>query len=154
MAKISSKVPPMEALEGLKLLVNAYQENHRITQEQKTIRANIKAQKEVKIEEIRQKAQLIREYFKNTFDERRNNFDKMFDGLEEALKSSNNEALVIYSNMIIATAQNSPLSGVRNLLENYNNPDVKEIEIWVYKNNTKKRLNIISILNYEVYKDR
>ena len=129
MAKVPSKIPAMETVEGFKMLINAYQENHRITQEHKTIRANIKAQKEVKIEEIRQKAQLIREYFKSAFEERRENFDKMFNGLEEALKSNNNEALAIYSNMIIETVKSSPLADTKKLLEDYKNPDVKEIEI-------------------------
>jgi len=119
----------LNLLEGFTILLKAYQENYSISEQHHTIRKNIQSEKEIRLEEIREKSKLIKEYFNNSFKERRENFDKMFDKLEEALKSNDTNAITVYSNMIIETVKTSPLDNIKQLIDDYNNSNIKEIEI-------------------------
>jgi len=119
--KTTHKIPPLnalEALESLKTLVNAATQNHKITEEQKTIRANIEAQKEIAIEEIRAKKEILLNYFENVFKERRENYKKLFDLLDKGIETNNFEMIQLATNGIVTIALDSPLKELEKFQSN------------------------------------
>jgi len=127
--KIAEINPIQNAISGLEKLVNAWQENNRITNIEKTKRKNIEAQKEVILEKIKQDAKILRKYMNKAFDEREKNFDKLFDTLDNALEKNNIEAMGIVASKIVEIAKVSPLYETKKLIDDFNNPNVQEIEI-------------------------
>jgi hypothetical protein len=130
--KVSKKVPALkaaDALEGLKALVEAQKENHRVTEEQKTIREGIAAQKEIAIEEIRAKKEILLTYFDNIFEERRNNYQKFFEMLDKGIEDNNIELLQLATNAIVNIALDSPLKELKKFqLDNKLGEEVKKID--------------------------
>jgi hypothetical protein len=120
---------PAQAIEGFKILINAYKENHKVTEEEKTKRKNIAAMKEYEIEKIHAQKEVLKDYFEKTFAERRINFDKMFDSLDKGIENNNTQAIQASMSMIVALSQESPLKDVQSLVSNFNNPDVESITI-------------------------
>ena len=127
--KGKSTDPFRNTYEGLKILIEAYIENIKITEEEKTKRVAIQAKKEVEIAAIKEHSKLIQEQLKKSFKERSENFDRMFKELDEGLQNNDIKKINTYMTMIIETAKTSPLSQVESVVQKYNDPDVKEIEI-------------------------
>ncbi len=123
------KPSPLDTVEGLKMLAEAYMENRRISETEKTKREAIEAQKETIIEEIRAKKEILKDFFDKSFAERDKNFDKLFEGLDKTLEKNDNEALTAFLGAITELAKTSPVSESRKLLEDYRNPDKDEIII-------------------------
>ena len=130
--KIGKKIPAMkaaDALEGLKALVEAQKENHRVTEEQKTIREGIIAQKEVAIEEIKAKKEILSMYFDNIFEERRKNYQKFFEMIDKGIEDNNIELLQLATNMIVNIALDSPLKELKKFqLDNTLGEEVTKID--------------------------
>jgi hypothetical protein len=127
---VTTNLPPKQAYEGLKMLVEAYQENVRISEIERTKREEIQALKEVEIEKIRKNAKILKKFLDESFKERRENFDKFFNSLDKALEQNNIEAIATIAGSIVDIAKTSPLiQAQKQLLADYNNPDIDEIEI-------------------------
>ena len=123
------KPTPKEALEGLKIVYETIQENHRVTEEQKTRREEIQALKVVEIEKIRSQREVLQQYFNNVFEERRNNFNELFKRLDKGIEDGNLELMQISLGAIIEIAKDSPLKEIKKLREDFYNNNIKEIEI-------------------------
>jgi hypothetical protein len=131
-AKIIAKIPkptPEQAFKGLTLLVEAYKENHKVTKIEREKREQIQTMKEIEIEKIRQQARVLQIYLDKSFEERRENFDKMFDSLDKALEKNDIQSIGAIAGMIVEVAKTSPLVQAQKLISDYNNPDIDEIEI-------------------------
>lgn len=127
---VTTNLPPKQAYEGLKMLVEAYQENVRISEIERAKREEIQALKEVEIEKIRKNAKILKKFLDESFKERRENFDKFFNSLDKALEQNNIEAIATIAGSIVDIAKTSPLiQAQKQLLADYNNPDIDEIEI-------------------------
>lgn len=123
------KPTPLQAFEGLTMLLDIAKENHKITQEEQTKRTNINAMKEFEIEKIRAQKEVLKDYFEKTFTERRINFDKMFDVLDRGIEENNLKLIELSLSSIIEIAKDSPLKQIEKLRSDFYNPNVREIEI-------------------------
>jgi len=126
---IIPKPTPIQAIDGFKILVNAYKENHKVSEEEQTKRENIRAIKEYEIEKIHAQKEVLKDYFEKTFSERKTNFKRMFDALDKGIENNNLEAIQASMNLIITLSKESPLSEVQSLISDFNNNDVKSITI-------------------------
>ena len=127
-----TKIPkpnPVQIMDGLKIVIEAYKENHRVAESEKTRRAQIQAYKEVELERIRSKREILEQYFEGIFSERKVVINKMFDTLDKGIETNNLELIQGSLSSIVDIAKESPLSGVQKLLSDYDNPEVKQITI-------------------------
>ncbi len=120
---------PLNTIEGLKLFVEAYKENHKVTQQERTKRQEIEARKEIALENIRAQRDILKLFLEESFKERGKTFDKLFEALDESLASGNHEALSMVLGSIIKVAETSPMAQAQKLIGDYDNPDVDEIII-------------------------
>ena len=130
--KVAKKIPHMkaaEALEGLKALIEASKENHKITEIEKTKREYISAQKEIYIEEIRTKKEILLNYFDNIFKERKELYQSFFEKLDKGIETGNLELINSAANAIVAIALDSPLKDLERFqLNNSIGEEVKKID--------------------------
>ena len=124
-----SKPTPAQALEGLTLLVKAKSENHKVSQEEKTKRENIKANSDIEIEKIQSQKEVLKIYFEGVFSERRYMIEKMFDNLDKGIENDNLELIQMSMSSIVSIAKESPLKQVEALVSDFRNDDVKSITI-------------------------
>lgn len=130
MKKLIPKSPsPLQAIEGFNLLINAFKENHKVTEEETTKRHNISAIKEYEIEKIKVQKEIIKDYFEKTFSERKNNFQRMFDALDKGIENNNIEAIQASMTMIVTLSKESPLQDMKSLISDFNNDDIQSITI-------------------------
>ncbi len=120
---------PLNTVEGLKMVVEAFKENHRVTQEERTKRKNIEVQREIAIKTIKAQRDILKEFIENSFKERKENFDELFKALDKSLEVNDHESLSIILGGIVKLAETSPLSQAKKLINDYENPDVDEIVI-------------------------
>jgi len=130
--KIGKNIPPIkaaEALEGFKAIVEASKENQRVTAEEKTKREFIQAQKEVYIEEIRTKKEILLNYFDNVFRERREIYQGFFEILDKGIETGNMELIQSSANAIVTLALDSPLKDLQKFqMNNTIGKEVKKID--------------------------
>jgi len=123
------KPSPIQAFEGLKMLVNAKSENHKISEEEETKRANIFAMRDVEIEKIQVQKEVLKTYLEGIFSERRYMIEQMFNRLDKGIENNNLEFIQMSMSSIVSIAQESPLKQVDSLMNNFKNDDVKSISI-------------------------
>jgi len=124
-----TKPSPTQALDGLKMLLNAKNENHRVTEEEKTKRVNISAMRDVEIEKIQAQKEVLKTYLEGIFSERRDTIEEMFDKLDKGIENNNLELIQMSMSSIVSIAQESPLKQVESLMSDFKNDDVKSISI-------------------------
>jgi len=124
-----TKPSPTQALDGLKMLLNAKNENHRVTEEEKTKRVNISAMRDVEIEKIQAQKEVLKTYLEGIFSERRYMIEEMFDKLDKGIENNNLELIQMSMSSIVSIAQESPLKQVESLMSDFKNDDVKSITI-------------------------
>ena len=126
---LNVKPSPEQVLKGLEILVNAFKENHRVTEEEGRNRTNIKAMRDIEIERIKAQKETIKLYFDHVFSERKVMIDGMFEALDKGIAL--NDATLIGQSMgaIVTIAQESPLKNMQNLLSDFNNESVDSITI-------------------------
>ena len=120
---------PANTIEGLKIFVEAFKENHKVTEEEKTKRKAIKAQREVALENIKAQRDFLKEFMEKSFKERKENFDELFKALDKSLETNDYESLSMVLGSIVKLAETSPLSQAKKLISDYENPDLDEIVI-------------------------
>ncbi|MDJ0554943.1 MAG: hypothetical protein QNJ68_10955 [Microcoleaceae cyanobacterium MO_207.B10] len=105
-------VTPTESLERI---VEAYSEYMKIAEEEQTKRRGIQAWEKTTITKIQAQRDLLMEYLERSFDERANNFSQMFDVVDRAIATGNNEQLALILDSITKLAQSSPFKDLANL---------------------------------------
>jgi hypothetical protein len=123
-----TKPTPEQALKGLKEVYTLARRNSEIIETERTKRKAIEAQERMEIEKIRAQKELLREYFGEAFKERRENFDKLFDALDKGIESNNLELIAGTLGAIVDIAKSSPIKHLQKMKDDFNNPDIKEIE--------------------------
>jgi len=124
-----SKPSPTQALEGLKTFADVVQENHKITEEERTKRHNISAMKDIEIEKIQAQKEILKIYFDGIFSERKYMIEQMFDKLDKGIENNNLELIQMSMSSIVSIAQESPLKQVESLMNDFKSDDVKSITI-------------------------
>lgn len=112
--KISSGIPipkdPTVIVESINNMVQAYKE-YKVVQEQEiSKRVQIKAMRDIQIEQIRAMKETMIFYMAHTFEERAYTLSKMFDVLDQGIASNNSEIVDKTLHGIITTVQTNPLS--------------------------------------------
>ena len=131
--KMTSKAPiniPVAYPVTLALdLVSAWKEYQNTAEQEQTARAAIAAERDVRIKAIKEQAKLLRDVIGKTCDERARNFDEYFHILNKSLEEKNDKGIDAALTLILAQTKISPMAQVTELIKNFNDPAVKEIEI-------------------------
>ena len=90
-------------------------ETMRFCEEQKTIRAEIRANAAVEITKINAMADMVRDYLKRSFDERAGLFDNYFSVLDKALENGDNMLVAQTILSINSLAASSPFKDLADL---------------------------------------
>jgi len=77
-------------------------------QRQRTERARIEAEAEVRLAEIEAKRQIFLDYLDMAFAERKENFRRLFDAVDVAMANGSNEQLAMALNSITELARTTP----------------------------------------------
>ena len=105
-------VTPTESLERI---VEAYSDYMKIAEEEQTKRRGIEALEKTTIAKINAQRDLLMEYLERSFDERAKNFSQMFDVVDRAIATGNNQQLALILDSITRLAQSSPFKDLANL---------------------------------------
>jgi len=112
---IKSIATPAEALTMIDDLVKMTGEVEKFREAQKTKRTAIEAEKDVALARLQAQKELLLEYLDKTFDERKLNFQKYFDVIDDALVKGNTKQLAMGLNSINELAQSSPFKDLANI---------------------------------------
>ncbi len=132
LAKILRRPPamrPLDALSGFNKLINAYKDNHRITEEQRTARMAIQAERDFNIEKIKAQKEIMLDYFDKVFKERKDNYSKLFKALDKGIESGNMQLVSEMAGAIVAMAKETPLKDLEKFQsQNRLGDEVKKID--------------------------
>lgn len=92
-----------------------------------TKRIEIQKKAEIEIANIREKAQLLRDYFVMAFSERRENFDRCFKMLDAGLSSENNQQIDTALSLIVTMIKESPLKQAAEVMQQLKNRSDGEV---------------------------
>lgn len=92
----------------IKDFISRANEVQKFCEVQQTKRAEINAKRDVLIGQIEREKEIILEYLKEAFDERRKCFDKLFSIVDKAIENGNNEQLSLALQSINILASESP----------------------------------------------
>ncbi len=95
--------------------------------EEKAKRAGIAELAEIRKSELKENANILRDYLTKTFKERRHNFDKFFQLLEDGLDENNRDKIDEASAQIKLLVLNSPLKQALEIVNKVNNRQTGEI---------------------------
>lgn len=124
-----NKPNPLIVVDGLKIVIDAYNNYKTTVEVENTKRKYIEADKEKFIAKINAQKEVIKDYFERAFTERKENFKQLFDLLDKGLESNNDTLIEQALSSIITIAKNSPLKGIKQLVSDFENDKVDEIEI-------------------------
>jgi len=125
----SVPTPYLPAEEAFKLLVGAWKEYNITAAQEKTKRASINAQRDITIKTIEENSAILKLYLEKVFAERSHVIKGMFDCLDKGLISGNADMISLTIAAIVDVTKQSPLPAARELIANYHDPNVTEIEI-------------------------
>jgi len=118
--KGSVPLPAKESLELLRSLVDAAKEHGNTREEERTRRAQIEADLKRDIAKIKVQRKILETILQNTFSERRDTVDRMFERLDRALSEDRNDVAIQALSSIEGIVKSSPLESLlaaRNTLE-------------------------------------
>lgn len=136
--QLAGAVPGMNPLtattSAFSQLVEAYREYNQIKQVETTKREAIRAGRDVALSRIQAQKEILQQYLRNTFSERADNFNHMFDILDKGLAAGDDKAIGAAMSMIVKQMEINPLDGIGqlmscNVIDQINDPDVDCIDI-------------------------
>lgn len=106
---------PIEALKVINKLISMAGEVSKFTEIQKTKRKDIEAKRDIIINEIQSQKEILLVYLEKSFDERKDNFSKLFNVVDDAIKNSNMQQLAIGLDSINKLAASSPFKALSDI---------------------------------------
>ena len=103
--KAASVVNPLDVVRELSSAVREYKT---VVQQEKTKREEIAANRAVALESIRSQRAVLLEYLDRSFDERRENFERLFDTLDAVVADGEIQKMAIVLQSIVQLAESSP----------------------------------------------
>ena len=82
-----------------------------------TRRMGIAAERDVAIANIRAQREVLQDYLARSFDERAENFSRLFDAVDSALETNNMQALALGLDSVVKLAASSPFKDLRSIEE-------------------------------------
>lgn len=102
-------------LNGLQHLVSDYCEYKIVSAQEKTKRREIEAWERKTLAEIHAKRDILIKFLELSFDERAENFRHLFNVVDQAIESDNNQQLALALHSITELAKSSPFKDLANL---------------------------------------
>lgn len=96
-------------------VVQAWTEYLKIAEEEKTKRHDIEAWEKVTLAEIKAKRDFLVGYLEHSFDERAKNFQSLFQTVDQAMSSGDNQQLGLALHAIVELAKSNPFKDLANL---------------------------------------
>ncbi|MFW1956363.1 hypothetical protein ACG91D_12360 [Acinetobacter guillouiae] len=103
---------PKEALEAVNNFVSMAGEVAKFTEVQKTTRKQIEAERDIAVNSIQAQKNIILVYLEKSFDERKENFERLFSIVDDAITKNNKEQLALGLNSINQLANSSPFKAL------------------------------------------
>lgn len=130
-SKLLSKVSKLDVsgAQTVKLLVDAYSLCRTTESVEQTKRLQITSDRDIKINEIKTKKDLLESYMKSAFAERADMIEGFFERLDVAIEKEDYKLLEHSIGAILAVAKQSPILHSKELIAAMNNPDVDVIDI-------------------------
>lgn len=104
-------------------IVTAYTDYQKLAEQEKTKREQIQAWEKTEIARINNLKTYLIEYLEQSFDERQENFQKMFELIDSAIVTNNNEQLALVLNAMTDLAKSNPLSNLNSVRAALNDPN-------------------------------
>lgn len=120
---------PAEAAQVLKRFVEVAGDVAKFTEQQKTIRKDIEAKRDKDIAQIQAQKEIIMKYLDKSFDERKENFSKLFQVIDHAISNNNMQQLAMGLDSINQLAATSPFKALATL-ESTNEAIKDKNHIW------------------------
>ena len=111
-ADSAKKIDPTSAFQSL---VSLYSDTTRVIEEEKTKRDKIQAERDVKLEAIKLQRDFFMQYLEKTYDERKENFAKLFMVIDDAIKKDNIQQLTIGLGSLNKLAAESPFKVIADI---------------------------------------
>jgi hypothetical protein len=96
-------------------VVQAWTEYLKVAEQEKTKRRDIEAWEKVTLAEIKAKSDFLVGYLERSFDERAKNFQSLFQIVDQAMLSSDNQQLGLALHAIVELAKSSPFKDLADL---------------------------------------
>lgn len=104
-----------ERLQGLETVASAFIEYQQIASQERTKRREIEACEKETLDRIKAQRDCLMKYLDRTFDERAEIFHELFDVVDRALLTGNNEQLALALHSITELAKSSPFKELAKL---------------------------------------
>lgn len=117
LASSGTKITPERMLNFVTSLTKQIGRVYKFCEVQETKRVNINAQRDVLIKNIESRKEIIMKYLDRSFDERKENFAKLFALVDRAVDANNNEQLALALQSINLLAAESPFKALRSVEE-------------------------------------
>lgn len=105
----------IDPLVPLQQIVSAYTEYKKTAEQEQTKRREIEAWEKETIARINAQRDILMEYLNRSFDERAENFRVLFNVVDRAMATGNNEQLAVALHSITEIAKSSPFKELANL---------------------------------------
>lgn len=106
---------PAEAAQVLKRFIEVAGDVAKFTEQQKTVRKDIEAKRDSDIARIQAQKEIIMIYLEKSFDERKENFSKLFQVIDHAIANNNIQQLAMGLDSINQLAASSPFKALATL---------------------------------------
>lgn len=123
-----TNVPFQAATSAFSRLIETHHEYKKIAAQEKTKREAIEAWKDVRLTELKNQKEILKTYLEETFRERREMIDGLFEALDKGIDANNLDVINGAINGIVSIAKDSPLQQVDKLMLALKNDDVKVID--------------------------
>ncbi len=100
---------------ALEKIINVYGEYLKVCEQEQTRRCQIEAYRQISIAEIEAKRQMFIAFLERSFDERYKNFQILFEKLDNALDSHDNQQAASVLHAIVEIAKSSPFKDLADL---------------------------------------
>lgn len=129
--KVAEKVAnSANPLSGLTEVVSAWKDFKTTQEQQKTIRTQIMANRDIAVTSIKEQAQLIRFALEKQFGERASNFSELFKRLDEGFEKGDDKMIDSMLTGIVELSKISPLAqAVQAVHQQLKDPNVDCVEI-------------------------
>lgn len=129
--KVAEKVAnSANPLSGLTEVVSAWKDFKQTQEQQKTIRTQIMANRDIAVTSIKEQAQLIRFALEKQFGERASNFSELFKRLDEGFERGDDKMIDSMLTGIVELSKISPLAqAVQAVHQQLKDPNVDCVEI-------------------------
>lgn len=125
---IPSAIPVHVAGSVMSRLIETHHEYKKLAAQEKTRREAINAWKDVRLADLKSQKEILRQYLEETFKERKQMIDGLFEALDKGIENNNPELINVAIGGIVNIASQSPLQQVDKLMFAMRNDDVKVIE--------------------------